>query len=135
MSDELASCHDCGASPGEPHGDDCDTAICVRTGQQRILCGVRPVFRGAELIDMEGYSPHPDEDCGRDIWTGHWPGEMDAIRLGWYARFVPNGNPSWVRCGKDDEGARPDLNRLAIDGQWNRDLLRWEERALPIPAP
>lgn len=105
----MKDCHDCGAKPGEPHQDGCDTARCLVTGMQRLSC------------------EEDHDDCGDDIWTGRWPGEADAERLGWYARFVPYGNPSWVRCGPDGEGATPDLNRLnPMSARWDRKNLRWE---------
>jgi hypothetical protein len=132
---ELRNCQDCGAHPGDPHDEDCDTARCLRTGQQRIMCGFRPVMVPGEFpalsepLDVVPDAPHPGEDCGQDIWTGQWPGEADAIRLGWYCYFVPNGDPCWVRCGPDHPDAVPDLNRLAIDGRWDRELLRWEARS------
>ncbi len=122
------NCQDCGAEPGQPHGDGCDTARCTRTGMQRLQCGLRPVFVGAVFVDLERYDPHPGEDCGRDVWSGQWPGQGDAARLGWWCRFVPNGDPSWVPCGPEHPEAVPDLNRLAIDGRWDRKALRWEAR-------
>jgi hypothetical protein len=104
MADDLQPCHDCGAEPGQPR------------------------FDGDALTGWDQHDPHPGEDCGQDVWSGRWPGMDDAIRLGWYARFAPFADPSWVPYGPDDPGARPDLNRLAIDGKWNRELLRWEAR-------
>ena len=134
MSEELRPCHDCGAEPGQPHGDGCDTAVCVHTGMQRIQCGIGiPQFAGEFITGWQDHDPHPGEDCGQDIWTGQWPGEADAIRLGWWCYFVPNGNPSWVQCGPDHPEARPDLTRLAVDGKWNPELRRWEARE-PVPA-
>lgn len=128
-SEVLPVCQDCGARPGEAHGGGCDTAVCVHTGQQRIQCGIGvPEFTGPVLTGWRDYDPHPGEDCGQDIWTGHWPGELDAIRLGWWCYFAPGQDPSWVRCGPDHPQALPDLNRLAIDGKWDKDLRRWETR-------
>lgn len=34
------------------------------TGYQRLMCDL-------------------DHDCGRDVWTGRWPGHTDCERLGW----------------------------------------------------
>lgn len=102
----AATCQDCGVRPGKPHEDGCDVARCLRTGYQRLSCS----------------EPH---DCGQDIWTGQWPGEADAIRLGWYAKLTGHG---WVRCGAGDPDGRPDLNRLsAMTARWDRKTLRWEE--------
>jgi len=33
-----------------------------------------------------------------------------AIELGWYSRLVKG--KGWVRCGKDERGASPDINRV-----------------------
>ena len=55
-------CHDCGAMPGEPHTGGCDTARCLSTGGQRLCCDCG--------------------DCGQDIWTGLWPGIIEAYKWG-----------------------------------------------------
>jgi len=124
-------CRDCGALRGKPHEDGCDGARCLAYGTQRAQCG-----DGARLV-VVGFYPSGSpivwhefdgHDCGKDVWSGRWPGVADAERLGWYAYFVPNGDPSWVPCGPDHPGARPDLNRLQVEGRWNPRLLRWEAR-------
>jgi hypothetical protein len=96
MSDKP-SCQDCGVRPGQEHDDGCDTARCLVTGHQRLSCG-----RAHEAGDL---------DCGRDIWTGLWPGEAECIEYGWVT-----------------SDGFPDLNRLAIMGRWNRQAQRWEPR-------
>lgn len=102
---DLPSCQDCGAQPGQPHADGCDTARCLQTGMQRLSCTMR-------------------HNCGDDIWAGQWPGEADAIRLGWYSRFTDHG---WQRCGPGDPGAGPDLNRLRpMSARWDKKTRRWE---------
>jgi len=60
---ELHNCHDCGAKPGEMHGDGCDTERCSVCGGQRIGC------------DCEGH----DKAFAR--WTGIWPGKAEAEYL------------------------------------------------------
>lgn len=102
-----ATCQDCGAQPGEPHADGCDVARCHQTGLQRLSC-------------LE------DHDHGRDIWTGTWPGAAECGEFGWYAAFSPDAG--WLRCGPDEPGAMPDLNRLySLSGEavWDREQLRW----------
>lgn len=102
---ELATCHDCGVLPGQVHHDGCDVARCLQTGLQRLSCTGR-------------------HDCGNDAWTGQWPGEADAIRLGWYAKLTDAG---WERCGSDDPDAWPDLNRLnPMTARWDKNTRRWE---------
>lgn len=124
-------CQDCGTGPGEPHEDNCDTARCMVTGMQRIQCGMGiPLFVGEALYDWEDHDPHPGEDCGQDIWSGQWPGQDDAVRLGWWSYFRPDfgEGTGWAQCGPEHPGATPDLNRLAISGKWNAELRRWEAR-------
>jgi hypothetical protein len=77
-------CGDCGVEIGELHLPGCDVARCLFSGHQAISC------------DQDDH-----EDCGRDRWTGIWPGTLDAFRLG------------------------TDLNGLHRK-RWNRDLTRWE---------
>lgn len=93
MTNQEKLCHDCDAAPGEEHGPGCDVEMCSVCGGQYILCG------------CEGHEPWKSK------WDGMWPGEAECIERGWFARFVPG--QGWQRCGKDDPGARPDLNRLA----------------------
>ncbi len=132
MSAEAATrdtCPDCGVETGEAHREECDVAVCVHTGMQRLLCGVVPVFVGGELVSMDDRDAHPGEDCGADIWSGEWPGNADCRRLGWYSYFVPYGDPSWVPCSPDHPGATEDLNRLnPIDARWDKAARRWEAK-------
>lgn len=61
---KLQKCHDCGASPGEPHIEGCDVERCSVCGHQRIGCGCK------------GH----DRRFAR--WTGIWPGKAEAAFLG-----------------------------------------------------
>jgi hypothetical protein len=74
------------------HVEGCDVARCANNGRQRLQCDC-------------------DDGCNT-LWTGAWPGEAECIEFGWYARFRPTEG-GWQQCGPDDEGAGPDLNRLA----------------------
>lgn len=60
----TVNCHDCGAKPGEPHQEGCDTERCSVCGTQRLRCG------------CEGHDPLFAR------WTGFWPGSLEAIALG-----------------------------------------------------
>jgi hypothetical protein len=91
---ELRDCGDCAVKPGEPHTDGCDVARCVVTGYQRLAC-----------------TGH--HDCGRNIWTGIWPGEAECREFG------------WLRAS-----GHPDLNRLhSGEAEWDRKAGRWVLRS------
>jgi hypothetical protein len=66
LLDFEATCPDRAVVVGEPHVDDeydggCDVARCLETGRQRLMCDL-------------------DHDCGRDIWTGWWPGLVFPVK-------------------------------------------------------
>jgi len=60
----LDLCHDCGAKPGECHGDNCDVERCSVCAGQRLMC------------DCKGH----DKKFAR--WVGLWPGYAEAKELG-----------------------------------------------------
>lgn len=60
----ITDCHDCGAKPGQPHQDGCDTERCSVCGEQKIQC------------HCKGH----DKAFAR--WTGLWPGYAEAASLG-----------------------------------------------------
>jgi hypothetical protein len=49
-----------------------------------------------------------EHDCGRDVWTGWWPGQVDCERLGW---MIGPG--------------LPDLNRLYTEATWDAERCAW----------
>lgn len=119
-------CPDCAAPVGFEHDDGCDVARCLYTGGQRISCD-EWADEDVELFDET-------HDCGRDVWTGEWPGKADCRRLGLWCRDGDRsrGEPSFVPCAPDDEGAMPDLNRLREGAfRWDPITCWWErwERA------
>ncbi len=107
-------CGDCRAEPGAYHMPGCDVERCGCRGggQQTISC---------EDCTDESYR------ANRLRWTGVWPGKLEAAHHGLFCRDEINGKPAtmaemlgpprppgavWhVPCQKDDEGAKPDLNR------------------------
>lgn len=101
----MKPCHDCGARVGMPHEDGCDVARCMWSGGQRLSCLM-------------------SHDCGEDVWTGQWPGEAEAVEMGLWCCW----GPPWIECEPGHPGARPDLNRVAIVGRWDRDRKRWVRR-------
>lgn len=61
-SDKRPTCPDCGVSIGENHVEGCDVARCSVCGFQRLGC------------ECEGGNG--------GIWTGIWPGTLEALELG-----------------------------------------------------
>lgn len=69
----------CGAKAGAPHAERCERAVCLVTGEQRLLCeyfGGSPVA-GVEAVvtnsqsEFEAYFKTPTgHDCGQDVWRG-----------------------------------------------------------------
>jgi hypothetical protein len=123
-------CPDCQVAIGEQHDDGCDVARCLATGGQRLMCemlGGRPIVvevAGEPMLD----SINDGHDCGRDEWSGRWPGEAECEEFGWYAYFVPDGDPSWRSCDADYPGAVHDLNRLVIEATWDAGAHCWRRR-------
>ncbi|NUU20937.1 MAG: hypothetical protein HOV68_05385 [Streptomycetaceae bacterium] len=111
----VRPCNGCGTPAGALHVGDCGFAQCPRTGRLRSQCGC------------------PNAHGRAGTWDGLLPGEADAIRLGWFAKFTagvgwtttdppPPGTPYSVHC-------TPDLNRLFVHARWNRKAQRWEPLA------
>jgi hypothetical protein len=95
----MNCCPDCGAPPGDMHLAGCDVERCPYCGGQAVQC-----------------------DCGappddRLAWTGHWPGEQEAARLGYACLHSGEG---CIPCTPDTPGAEPDLNRFLTDHEWSR---------------
>ncbi len=109
---------DCRAPLGAKHLVECDTAICVTTGQQRIL--------------HDEHLPLPDDHiCGQDVWTGHRHGVREAYEHNLFVRAATaDDHPltGWIPCGPGPD-AVADLHRVASTGRWNPDRQRWD-----IPA-
>lgn len=64
LKDYIRNCPDCAVAPGESHISGCDVARCTACGYQRISC------------------EHGGSQAGWDaLWTGIWPGELEAV---WY---------------------------------------------------
>lgn len=116
MDPADAACPDCAVPPGEPHQDGCDVAQCLWTGRQRLMCPRAGTIEEVhQLTDGTGFVPH---NCGRDVWTGRWPGEAECEEFGF---ALTAGLPSGRFV--------PDLNRLFAECQWDRTQARWVRRA------
>lgn len=115
MSD--GKCGDCGVEPGNAHDDGCDVARCLATGLQRLSCG-------------QGHDPMSDEDpCGRQAWTGEWPGDAECREFGWWVLDRCAEGLGLVPCVAEAPGATEDLNRLHWSAEWDRTAGRWRKKA------
>lgn len=103
-------CPDCGIECNQAHDEGCDVARCLWTGGQRLQC---------EHWD-------PGHDCGQDLWDGVWGATAECVEFGWYCYFVPN--LGFVPCRPDHPGATPDLNRIVVQCDWDREQQRWVKR-------
>lgn len=108
MPEDPKICPDCGAKPGEQHLGSCHVARCMETGLQQLKC---TIFG----------SQH--DDCGKDIWTGLWPGEAECREFGWFAVYIPDSG--WQSCPPDAPDALPHLKRLRSEATWDRESHRW----------
>lgn len=95
----MNCCPDCGVAPGEFHMPGCDIEPCPYCGGQAMFCGC-----DAPLDD-------------RLAWTGHWPGELEALNHGYTCLSSSRG---YIPCSPDTPGAEPDLNRFHADYEWSR---------------
>lgn len=122
---------DCQARIGEKHLIDCHTAICVMTGQQRILHAADPPppvtiaawCAGVVPVDLDVHI------CGEDVWTGRPHGAVEAAANGLFVRPATTDDApqtGWLPCQPGEPGAAPDLNRLVRTGTWNPIRQVWE---------
>ncbi len=123
-------CPDCAVAPGVVHDEGCDVARCFATGEQRLVCG-------GEKHEHNGrwYGEH-DGLCGRDVWTGEWPGAAECREYGFWCYWEPTvyqpDDPlgamfpgRWIPCGPDHPDAEADLNRLVTECVWDREQQRF----------
>lgn len=106
MNELSTFCPDCGVRAGEEHDAGCDVARCLITGHQRLSCD-------------QGH------DCGRNVWTGEWPGDAECREFGWWVQDRCSEGMGFVPCAPDAPGAVEDLNRLSRDARWSPEAARW----------
>jgi len=102
------TCPDCGVSVGELHKDYCDVERCPRCGDQYYSCDCTI----EQLTNLK-----------RIPWSGEWPGKAECREYGFYSKKA--SGKGWIPCGKEEDGATEDLNRLEIECIWNIELQRW----------
>lgn len=134
-------CPDCAVALGEMHIPGCDLETCPRCGRQAIscdciyaFCGMDPLYLEEEYPEIymngptaEMYARWDATWAARRIpWLGldERPDSKAAIRWGWYAKFI--AGQGWIRCGPDEPGAGPDLNRVQGGGaRWDPETQEW----------
>lgn len=109
---------DCGVPIGAPHVIDCTTAVCVMTGEQRILHTDNP-----PASDLPGVDVHV---CGDTPWSGRLPGADEAAAHHLFVQPAPPPMSGWLPCPPGTPGAVPDLDRLVRTGRWNPIRQTWE---------
>jgi hypothetical protein len=109
MPSKSESCPDCGTQPGSLHRPGCDLEQCPNCGRQAISCGCTQSQLAVRLP-----------------WPGDWPGIAECREFGWYAKKVPG--VGWVSCEPDEPGAAEDLNRLAMEAEWDPLQMRYIPR-------
>jgi len=114
------NCPGCGAGVGQLHDAGCEVEPCPYCGRQVVSCSCPASSR--DVMPMDDRLP----------WDGYWPGAKECVAFGWFVRRVPPPPGSkaviaWVRCGPDEPGASPDLNRLRAgdEARWSRCRKRW----------
>lgn len=154
VTSPLHACRDCGAQVGQPHDHGCDVERCQYTGMQWIACGGTSDFgcccEDDNGYDADGYTVHTcgqvPHDCGSEVWTGVWPGYVEAIEYGWFVYWVPMPEHvreafefglalglkarkdmpyGWVACGPEHSDAVPDVTRLIQLCDWDHKQRRW----------
>lgn len=84
LTEHLPQCAGCGAKAGSPHGEYCDQARCLVTGDQRSKCrifgdastaGMLTVATGGSQKEFETYFRNDaghdcGHDCGQEIYRG-----------------------------------------------------------------
>lgn len=133
---------DCLVPIGTRHLPECHVAICISTGEQRILhADDRHAFGGLprnphggldlaalDAIDTLTLDVHI---CGQDVWTGRRHGTVEAAAAGLFVRKadVEGSLSGWIPCEPGAPGAVPDLDRVVRDGRWNPIRQVWELEA------
>lgn len=120
---------DCKTPMGRKHGVDCSIAICLSTGQQRILHQNDDTLPAVAGLPFDGAG----HVCGEDVWAG-WPrGTVEAIEHGMFVQPAlidhSPGTPGWTRCEPGDPGAVPDIARVLATGVWDPIRQSWDVAA------
>lgn len=126
----------CAVLPGGEHVPECALAVCLLTGEQRILHldDQDETFRIVAGLPENGVDGH---DCGADVWTGEQNGAADCRRFGWYVR-LGRGRArqlGWIPCPPDHPDAQLDFYRLWTDAAWCPVEKRWTLREETVGGP
>lgn len=98
-------CPSCEVPENSIHLGSCTIGRCKEHGEQKLSCSQEGVHTST-------------------IWKGVWPGTSEAIKLEWFAKY--DDERGWISCDRDEVGAKPDLNRVAIELTWNSSTEEFE---------
>lgn len=99
------TCPSCGVVVGQRHDSQiCDISRCADHGDQ--------------------FSPQPG--CRPTRWLGYFPGQLEAVEYGFFCHW--DSDNGWVTCGPEHPEAMPDLNRLVVECDWDREIERFIPR-------
>lgn len=137
----MTNCNDCNAAPGSMHTPGCDVERCSICGGQRIGCNCiyeandivvddleedDPIYTNGPTAEMYAkFDALVEQYGGRLPWTGEYPWTTEAARLGFYC-YEDGGR--LVRCAADHPKAEPDLNRLHMAAEWDKQTRTWSRR-------
>ena len=125
----LVPCPQCGAAVGEIHKDGCSIERCWNCGGQAIGCHCHYTLFG---LDPDDYAPEElwdrfDREAakfgGRLPWSGEYPGAAACREFEFWCRETPEGR--FESCQPTELGAREDVSRLFVSGNWDREKRRW----------
>lgn len=113
----------CAVPIGTEHLAECEVAICLDTGQQRIL-------HQADMLEppILNLATHT---CGEDVWTGQHHGVAECREYDWYVRKAEDADApltGWIPCPATDPRAVPDLDRLARHATWSPADTMWRRQ-------
>ncbi len=118
-------CPDCQVKPGQQHDVDCDVAVCLANGAQRMLHRIPADDLMALLGDIPAPVDGEPHDCGHDVWTGMRHGTELCVAAGWWV--VMDSEFGWTPVPAGTTGAVLDRNRLHTHAAWSPIQHRWLE--------
>ena len=107
---QFANCLSCEVAIGEYHRPGCVGELCPYCGRNLVFC-----MRLGCRCKSAPFWPPPLDD--RIPWNGTPIAAEKCYELDWFVRPVAG---ELVQCRGDEEGARPDIERLYREAIWDR---------------